>query len=68
MIHTPQQFRYYPRIIGYTYTNLLPYISLVNYQAQIDNDRTKSNRYRYTHLDVHSRITKIYKNMNKKNY
>ena len=68
MIHTPQQFRYYPRIIGYTYTNILPYISVVNYHVRLHNERKKSNHYRYTHLDVHSRITQLYKNMNKKNY
>jgi len=68
MIHTPQQFRYYPRIIGYIYTNLSPYISSVNYQVQLHNERNKYNHYRYMHLDVHSRITQIYKNMNKKNY
>ena len=59
-------FRYYPCIIGYTYTSLPCYISIVNYQVRLHNERTKSNYDRYNHLDVHSHITQIYKNMNKK--
>lgn len=68
MVHAPQLFRYYPRIIGYTHTHLSPYISGVTHQVQLYNERKKLNHYRYTHLDVHSRINQIYKNMNKKKY
>lgn len=58
-------FRFYPRTVGYTYTDLPSYISIVKNVVKQHNERVTSNYDFYNHVSTHIRVTQIYTNLHK---
>lgn len=58
-------FQFYPRIIGYKYTDLPAYISVVQNIVDRHDKHIKPNYDIYHHIPNHIRITQIYKNLHK---
>ena len=58
-------FRFLPRTVGYTYTDLPSYISMVKSLVNHHNEHTKHNYDIYKHITNHSQITQIYTNLHK---
>lgn len=63
-----KSFRFYPRIIGYTYTDLPAYVSIIHNIVDRNDERIKSNYNIYHHIPNYrhiAQITQIYKNLHK---
>ena len=58
-------FRFYPRIVGYTYTDLPSYISIVKNLVKQHNERVMPNYDVYNHVSPHLRVNQIYTNLHK---